>query len=687
MDSGQISAIPNQKKWLNRPGLEIFSGTCDALTHDTCWIDEDGGVPYDMPEIVLSGYTPGDTIFFRMWGYNDNRGYFQICALEDTEDPTIACPADENRGTDPDQCSVALTIDAPIVSDNYGVASVINDFSGTEDASGTYPLDTTIVEWTVRDYFGNTATCKQRILVSDTQAPGISCLQDQIVAVDANCEYAIPDFRDSVTVTDLCDPAPVITQLPAAGTRISGTATVQLITFSARDQASNTSQCQFNVTLQDTISPSLSCPGNIIEYIGTSCEFTLPDYTTLTMFSDNCDSSPSIEQTPAAGTVLSGQDSIHVISFSVEDNSGNEVECRFNLVLRDTVSPSFTCIEDHTVFAQSNCTYTIPDYSGLVAYTDNCDPAPVFIQDPLPGTLMEGSGTVQTVSLIAEDQSGNIANCSFKIGLADTTPPELNCPGDLEVYLDANCQYHVADLVAGMSIVDQCDPSPMVQQLPMAGTMISGSEGVAEVWISAADQYGNRDSCKINLLILDQMAPELVALSDTTILLAEGYLKTDVILPDPVFTDNCGIASVVNDINGGLNASGEYTYGVTTVVYTVGDVNGNETEFVQRVELQLEDPPELGLVIPEAFSPNEDGFNDRFEILGLEQYPENELVVYNVQGLEVFRMKEYDNSWNGTSTKLLGQGDGNLLLVGTYYYVLYPDANIMVKGTVYLRRE
>ena len=91
-------------------------------------------------------------------------------------------------------------------------------------------------------------------------------------------------------------------------------------------------------------------------------------------------------------------------------------------------------------------------------------------------------------------------------------------------------------------------------------------------------------------------------------------------------------------------------------------------------------------VIPEGFSPNEDGLNDRFEILGIEQYPDIELRVFNVHGSEVYRKANYDNSWDGTSASNLNTG--SKLPTGTYYYVLYlGTGDTVIKGFVYLRRE
>ena len=65
-----------------------------------------------------------------------------------------------------------------------------NDFTGTADASGTYPVGTTVVTWTATDVHGNTSTCTQNVTVSETAAPTITCAADvSASAVDA-CEVA-----------------------------------------------------------------------------------------------------------------------------------------------------------------------------------------------------------------------------------------------------------------------------------------------------------------------------------------------------------------------------------------------------------------------------------------------------------------------------------------------------------------
>jgi gliding motility-associated-like protein len=69
-------------------------------------------------------------------------------------------------------------------------------------------------------------------------------------------------------------------------------------------------------------------------------------------------------------------------------------------------------------------------------------------------------------------------------------------------------------------------------------------------------------------------------------------------------------------------------------------------------------------MIPEGFSPNGDGINDRFEIQHIGQYPNSSLVVINRWGSEVYRKSPYDNTFNGVSS------NGKDLPDATYFYIL-----------------
>lgn len=92
------------------------------------------------------------------------------------------------------------------------------------------------------------------------------------------------------------------------------------------------------------------------------------------------------------------------------------------------------------------------------------------------------------------------------------------------------------------------------------------------------------------------------------------------------------------------------------------------------------------LDIPNGFSPNGDGKNDTFVIDGINNYPGNLLFVYNRWGNLIYKKRDYDNTWDGTSN-VNGVMFGQLLPNGTYYFIL--DLNIdqkPVNGFVVIRK-
>ena len=85
-------------------------------------------------------------------------------------------------------------------------------------------------------------------------------------------------------------------------------------------------------------------------------------------------------------------------------------------------------------------------------------------------------------------------------------------------------------------------------------------------------------------------------------------------------------------------------------------------------------------------TPNGDGLNDTFIIEGIESIPGNELILFNRWGVEVFNMRDYDNSFDGTSNGRVTINEGQELPVGTYYYVLKIPGRQDIAGPFYIQR-
>jgi gliding motility-associated-like protein len=79
------------------------------------------------------------------------------------------------------------------------------------------------------------------------------------------------------------------------------------------------------------------------------------------------------------------------------------------------------------------------------------------------------------------------------------------------------------------------------------------------------------------------------------------------------------------------------------------------------------------------FTPNNDGFNDLWEIPELESYGRCSVRVYNRWGKLVFSSPDYHNEWDGTS-------DGVNLPPAAYYFIIKTEKPETITGTVNIVR-
>jgi gliding motility-associated-like protein len=123
----------------------------------------------------------------------------------------------------------------------------------------------------------------------------------------------------------------------------------------------------------------------------------------------------------------------------------------------------------------------------------------------------------------------------------------------------------------------------------------------------------------------------------------------------------------VNGVNAGTNST----------TFTSSDFANKDTVTCTIISGTCDAPavsPAVALIIvppfvikpPNTFTPNGDGINDLWDIIGLSDFPNCLVAVYNRYGLEVFRSRGYSKSWDGLYK-------ANLLPTGTYYYVIDLD--------------
>lgn len=479
--------------------------------------------------------------------------------VNDYMDPSIVCPNDKTDFYN-SSCGFSLLDYTPLatVADNCNYPLTITQLP----SPGSNVSNNTAITLTVTDNYNNSSSCPFNLTLSDSISPLIICPSDTVHYYTSNCDYTIPDYTSLLITTDNCDLTPSVTQSPPIGALVSSDT---VITLTSIDDSGNSSSCSYNLILLDTIKPIINCFGDKSEYFDNNCLFTLGDYTNRVVVNDNCDTNPTVTQSPAIGSVISTDTTITLF---VTDASNNISSCNFNLILLDSINPTIACFGDTSDYYNNNCLFSIIDYTSRIVVLDNCDTTFTITQSPTLGSIVN-SDTV--ITLTVTDLSGNSSNCSFNLNLLDSINPVISCLGDTLDYFNGNCLFVLGDYSHRVLINDNCDNNPSIVQSPSPGVFLISDTIIT---LTVTDLSNNSSSCSFTLNLFDSIQPVLTCPLDVT-----DYYDSncEFIIPDYIpsttSSDNC-------DANPILTQSpvlGTVIYNDTVITITSSDNSGNFT--------------------------------------------------------------------------------------------------------------
>jgi gliding motility-associated-like protein len=109
--------------------------------------------------------------------------------------------------------------------------------------------------------------------------------------------------------------------------------------------------------------------------------------------------------------------------------------------------------------------------------------------------------------------------------------------------------------------------------------------------------------------------------------------------------------------------------------------SGLQTAYVRDItQCNTDRQPFVVIIVPKYFTPNNDGFNDVWEIKGLVNYPLSEVSLFDRYGKLIAQLDGFNRSWDGTYNK-------NLLPATDYWYIIKLDKDSPeVKGHFSLKR-
>ncbi|GEQ85770.1 hypothetical protein ULMS_12780 [Patiriisocius marinistellae] len=468
-----------------------------ATTNDNCMVVSVTQMP--VPGTVIGLGTSIITLTVSD-GTNTADCTFNITITDDTP-PMISCPANQVGEVDancmftlPDYTSLATT------SDNGGIVTVTQSpIAGTMISTGV-----TIVTLTADDGNSNTANCAFNVTVIDTTAPMAMCVAPFSISLDNFGMANISEVDINNGSIDNCSIASISIDITSFTCADIGDNTVTLTVI---DSSGLMSSCSTIVTVEDTVAPSINCPADQVGSVDGNCEFLVPDYTMLATVTDNCLSALSISQDPAPGAILT-QGTTVVTIFA--DDGTNISSCIFNLNVIDDIAPTVACPGDQTESTDASCSFTIPDYSGLVMASDNCANPVSLTQSPAPGTIVNTG--ISIITIIAFDGT-NSSSCTFNVNVIDDIAPTVLCPANQTESADTNCEFVIPDYSGLATASDNCANPVALTQTPAPGTIVS--IGVTQITIFA-DDGTNTSSCNFDLNIIDDIAPTITCPSNQT---------------------------------------------------------------------------------------------------------------------------------------------------------------------------
>ncbi|OFY04670.1 MAG: hypothetical protein A2W93_05160 [Bacteroidetes bacterium GWF2_43_63] len=426
--------------------IGVFTGDCDSLI---CIGGNDDNCGLQSSVNICS--QPGIEYFVYVTGYSSSNGPFGLTVTSGVSAPPVfySTPTTYVQASDPDECGAFVYVYTPYYGDDCG-ATITNDYTGTDDASAFYPVDTTLVTWQLIDSDSNVVSnYVDTIVVSDVGAPVLHCPADVVQSTDPGTCGAIVNYTPPVGI-DNCVNTVVPIDLYHSNTQniIQGIACSNGIVvlhnrlavvfdLPALGYPSGLQTDTVDFAIYQATSPVGYQPAKINLYTlsGTMDVANLTLLDSMSIQIPNCND--TILSYPFSTFVPAGASLVYEIEVQDGTDSSNYMRIGTNLDGQST--PSYILAEDCGV----------NNFADLTAVC--CTDAYVMNIHGVSGggtALVSGIGSggvypVGTTTDVyqASDAAGNVSTCSVNITVVDEEAPAVTAPADITINADS-CVVH-----------------------------------------------------------------------------------------------------------------------------------------------------------------------------------------------------------------------------------------------------
>jgi hypothetical protein len=404
------------------------------------------------------------------------------------------------------------------------------------------------------DAAGNTATCVAQVVVQDSDAPEVECLNATVQLTNTLTSVSGADLV-SLTLDHAHEACTIIDYFTIPNSLSCANLGINNVTLFVTDNSGNTGFCTAQVTVTDAAAP---VPNNLIlaDLVG-ECEVKATPPSAL----DNC--AGTILGTTTDATTYTTQGT-YTITWSYDDGNGNVNTQSQVVIIDDITAPVADISALPTINGECSSSANAP------TATDNC--AGIIVGTTTDPTNYTTQGTY-TITWSYDDGNGNVSTQSQEVIVDDVTAPvaDISTLPTINGECSASATAPTAtDTCAGIIVGTTTDPTSY------------SAQGTYTITWSYDDGNGNV-STQTQEVIVDDITAPVADISALPTINGECSASATA----PTATDNCA-GVIVGTTTDPISYSAQGTY---TITWSYDDGNGNISAQSQEVIVFDMTPP------------------------------------------------------------------------------------------------
>ena len=429
----------------------------------------------------------------------------------DTIRPTAIC---QNDTAYLDQNGSYTLLPATIGGSSFDNCSIVTQ-SLSQSLFSCTNIGVNSITLTLTDPSGNTSSCTSNLTILDSLAP-IAICTDTTFYLNASGSLSLTTANVAGNSSDNCG---ISTSSLSQSTFSCADRGINLISATFADASGNTSSCSLNLTVLDTVAPTVACLNPTI-YLNGSGTVGLTVAQVNGGATDACGIST---RTISQNSFVCGDIGANTVTLVVTDSSGNSRQCNSIVTVLDTIPPQVSCTTA-TVFLDSTGNYLLNPAILIQSSTDVCTIDTSFGAPFMFNCTQLGANTVMMHVL---DPSGNADSCQTTLTVRDNIHPVAICDS-VELQLDSAGTAILSPLVLGALSFDNCGIDSMVVSqtnfdcgdnnwVPVTLTLFDGTGNIS----NCIGQVRTIDTSGVSIVNVD-LGPDTTACNGSTLTLNAG---------------------------------------------------------------------------------------------------------------------------------------------------------------------